>query len=79
MKERFDDSVKLLAYTFGWPPIKIESKLNIAPSDSKPKMTLEVEALMEKANGLDMRFYQYACELFDHRFQRMEHELKEHA
>ena len=76
LKERFDDSVKLLDYTFGWPPIQTEAMLNLAPADSKPQMTPEIEALMEKANGMDMAFYQYACELFDYRFQMMERELK---
>jgi hypothetical protein len=79
LKERFDDSVKLLAYTFGWSPIKMEAKLNLAPSDSKPKVTPEIQELLEKTNKLDMELYQYACELFDHRFQQMERELKEHA
>jgi hypothetical protein len=79
LKERFDDSIKLLAYTFGWTPIKIEAKLNIAPSDSKPKISPEAKALMEQFNEPDMEFYQYACELFDHRFQMMEAELKEKA
>ena len=79
LKERFDDSIKLLAYTFGWPPIKIEAKLNTAPTDSKPKITPEAAALLEKTNGPDMEFYQYAVALFDHRFQQMARELKEQA
>src|SRR4030095_14701020 len=60
LKERFDDSVKLLAYTFGWPPIKMKATLNIAPSESKPNVTPEVQALLEKTNRLDMELYQYA-------------------
>jgi len=79
LKERFDDSIKLLAYTFSWSPIKLEERLNAAPADSKPDFTPELAALFEKTNGLDMEFYQYAVALFDHRFQKMERELKEQS
>jgi hypothetical protein len=77
LMERFDDSMRLLAYTFGWSPIKIEAKLNTAPVESKPAITPEAAALLEKTNGLDMAFYQYATALFDDRLKQMERELKE--
>ena len=76
LKERFDDSMQLLAYTFCWREFKKYDTLNTAPSDSKPPLSPEVRAALEAGNALDMQLYQYACELFDYRFQHMERELK---
>lgn len=76
LKERFDDSMRLLAYTFYWPEFKKQVTLNTAPAGSKPPLSPEVRAALEAGNALDIQLYQYACALFDYRFQCMERELK---
>lgn len=73
--ERFDDSLRLLTYTFGWNlPTKYES---LNRSTAKREMTPELETAIRNANELDIELYNYATQLFDFRYKQMLKELKQ--
>ncbi|NJP07586.1 MAG: sulfotransferase family 2 domain-containing protein, partial [Chloroflexaceae bacterium] len=44
--EQFDNSLRLLYYTFGWSPIEHYTSRNITPAALKPEVTPELEALI---------------------------------
>lgn len=74
--ERFQDSLFLLSYIFGWKPILNTRKENAAKSkkalDEIPASTIEVI----KANTtFDAELYQYAKEIFETRFSEMTQDL----
>ena len=76
LSERFQDSLYLLAYTFGWQPIGDFQKLNVAPlkphrRDISPDTLNRIAA----KNALDMELYKYAQQLFETRVSRMTQEL----
>lgn len=76
LTERFQDSLFLLAYTFGWPPHLNPPRLNTAPTrlqqDQVAPKTLDK---IREYNQLDIELYAYAQQLFEDRFTRMCHEL----
>jgi hypothetical protein len=77
--EHFDCSVQLLAYTFGWSPIKNYVPLNVA--DKHDRETIEITPAIYEALkpsiALDMLLYQYASDLFWQRYRKMVDDLKE--
>ncbi len=71
--ERYDSSVALLCYTFGWDlPRQKPEKLNVTPE--KPDKTTNtpeiIEAIRRKV-PLDIEIYSFACELFEKRLNAM--------
>ncbi|NJP06718.1 MAG: sulfotransferase family 2 domain-containing protein [Chloroflexaceae bacterium] len=72
--EQFDESLRLLCYTFGWSPIEHYTSRNITPAALKPEVTPELEALILEHHQLDLQLYAYARRLFLARFQRMQQE-----
>lgn len=78
LTERFQDSLHLLAYTFGWQPRPDELRLNVAASPAR-QADLSAGTLerIRELNRLDLALYSYAQQLFDTRFNRMSHELLE--
>lgn len=77
--ERYDDSLRLLSYTFGWPPIESYVKRN-ETTYAKPVVTPETEALIRENNPLDLELYAFGRQLFEERMAQMERELEaEHA
>ncbi|GAB4227017.1 MAG: hypothetical protein Kow00121_55550 [Elainellaceae cyanobacterium] len=76
--ERFQDSVLLLSYIFGWQPITEYQNLRV--SAKKPKrdeLAPETIAAIINANQLDMELYDYAQQLFAERFAQMLKNLAE--
>lgn len=76
--ERFQDSLFLLSYIFGWKPIINTRKENAAKAkkaiEDLPASTLEVI----KANSLlDIELYEYAREIFVSRFDQMVQQLRD--
>ncbi|MBD2462786.1 sulfotransferase family 2 domain-containing protein [Oscillatoria sp. FACHB-1407] len=74
--ERFQDSLFLLSYIFGWKPI-INTRRENAAKDKKskeeiPPSTIE---LIKQNSLLDIDLYQYAKELFETRFAEMQRDL----
>ncbi|MCU0525902.1 MAG: sulfotransferase family protein [Elainella sp. Prado103] len=74
--ERFQDSLFLLSYIFGWKPILNSRRENAAkvkkPVDEIPESTL---AVIRANSQLDAQLYDYAREIFELRFAAMQHDL----
>ncbi|MDX2211803.1 MAG: sulfotransferase family 2 domain-containing protein [Oculatellaceae cyanobacterium bins.114] len=74
--ERFQDSLFLLSYIFGWNPIINSRRENVA-KDKKPKEEIPASTLeaIKQNCLLDVELYQYAKELFEIRFTQMQQDL----
>ncbi len=74
--ERFQDSLFLLSYIFGWKPIINSRKENVAKSkktlDQLPASTLE---LLQSHSWIDQELYIYAKAIFEERFNQMVQDL----
>ncbi|GEM_PF-705372 len=74
--ERFQDSLFLLSYIFGWKPIINSRKENVAKSrktlDELPADTLE---LLKSHSWIDQELYRYAKAIFEDRFNQMVQDL----
>jgi hypothetical protein len=76
LTERFDDSVALLNYTFGWRPTRQSVMLNTAPKEAakKPLPQNVIDSIIE-LNQYDLQVYEYACQRFEKRYRQMMFEL----
>jgi len=76
LTERFQDSLYMLSYLFGWRPISNSLRLNAAPEkfsvDSLPASTRDK---LTGYNNLDIKLYEMARALFEERFANMTEEL----
>ncbi|MBF2075098.1 MAG: sulfotransferase family 2 domain-containing protein [Synechococcales cyanobacterium C42_A2020_086] len=74
--ERFQDSLFLLSYIFGWRPILNSRKENAATvkkaKEAIPESTLEV---IRENTQLDQVLYEHAKAIFDERFNQMQRDL----
>lgn len=74
--ERFQDSLFLLSYIFGWKPILNSRRENAAkvkkPVNEIPESTLEV---IRANSQLDAELYDYARQIFEQRFAEMQRDL----
>ncbi len=77
LAERYQDSMFLLYYTFGWKPLHSSWKLNVSAKrphrNDLPQKTIEI---IESWNKLDTELYSYAKEIFEERYSRMVEDLK---
>ncbi len=70
--ERFQDSLYLLSFLFGWRPLPDSLHLNEAPQTLDPnKLSPVLLTRLEKYNELDLQLYDFASVLFEQRFQQM--------
>jgi len=70
--ERFQDSMALLSYTFGWNPLAEYSNLMIGSRQLKQdQLEPEVLETIANRNALDLALYEYAQELFADRHAQM--------
>ena len=78
IQEKFEESLFLLYYTFGWRPIKDIWRLMIAPKKTKLS-TLKHSTIkkLEEYLKLDTELYEFAIKLFDKRFAQMVNDLTE--
>jgi hypothetical protein len=70
--ERYQESLALLAYTFGWLPTRMNKRLNVTPK--RPRLEQLVPHLRDQIAAvcqLDQRLYRYTTELFEQRFMAM--------
>ncbi len=76
--ERFDESLLLLAYTFGWKPAKRYQSFNIAEKSKLPEQLAPatVERIISR-DADDVALYEFGRSLFDERFKQMCEELLE--
>jgi hypothetical protein len=80
--ERFEESMMLLAHTFGWPLATGAQRLNVTPEASRIKRPSEeirpdILARIEELNRGDVSLYARANALFDRRIHAMQRELLE--
>ena len=79
LMERFQDSLHMLSYLFGWRPIPDSLRLNESPeklpTDSLPKSAL---SRLTRYNELDLKLYDFARALFEERYTRLGLFLLEH-
>jgi hypothetical protein len=77
LMERFEESVQLLMYTFGWAPVEEIPRMNVATDsfsiDSIPEDLMQV---LRSRTALDRELYDHAVEMFDRRMARMKEELR---
>jgi len=78
LAEKFQESLLLLCYTFGWRPIRDNWKLNVSPPRAhKNDLTTNQLNKVKDAISLDLKLYEFGKELFESRFSQMVHELEE--
>lgn len=73
--ERFEESLRLLTYIFGWEPIvdyKIRNKSN---PEEMPEVTEEIRQQILEKNKLDQQLYEFALKIFEERLEVMNKEL----
>lgn len=76
--ERFQDSLFLLSYIFGWKPI-LNSRKENAASSKKPASAISEStlAVVQDNTRLDDELYRHAKAIFEARFAAMQHDLLE--
>jgi hypothetical protein len=74
LTERFQDSILLLTYIFGWYPLSEYPSLRVAAKKSDRVDQDTMDAILE-VNQLDLELYQYAQQIFADRFSKMLQEL----
>ena len=78
LTERFQDSLFLMAYTFGWVPVVEYKSLNLAPPrPSRAQLSPELVEQLNTVNQIDLAVYEYGRQLFETRYQKMSYELLE--
>jgi hypothetical protein len=72
--DRMEESLRLLAYTFGWEPFPEAPKLNAAGGDRARKEDLPRATLerIRELTELDGELYAYGQQLFESRLREME-------
>lgn len=74
--EKFEESLLLLFYTFGWRPNLMKWKMNVMPENKKKQISDKEIELIKNVNDLDLKLYQFADEIFQYRFSKMIDDLK---
>jgi len=78
LTERFQDSLFLMAYTFGWLPITEYRSLNTQePRPQQDKLPPDLLEKINNLNDLSQQLYAYGRDMFETRYQQMEQELLE--
>lgn len=76
--ERFEESMFLLFYTFGWRPIKNMWRLNVsAPRPHKQDLPEETKLQIESWNEFDRQLYDFALKQFEERISIMNKTLRD--
>lgn len=76
--ERFQESLFLLSYTFGWIPVLEYQSFNQAAAGMRPHqndLPIAVLATLHELNRIDIQLYEYGVRLFQLRYDQMCAEL----
>jgi len=74
--EKYEESLFLLCYTFGWKPFRDIFKLNFAFNKSqRSEITKEAMKSVDERTKLDTELYQYAKNLFESSYVQMVEQL----
>ncbi|QKK06804.1 MAG: sulfotransferase family 2 domain-containing protein [Planctomycetota bacterium] len=73
IQEQFDETLRLLSYTFGWPPVESFPSFNSAkvPFDAS-QLTDEVVGRVRELTTIDQEVYDYGAELFRSRLAALD-------
>lgn len=69
--ERFQDSLFLLSFIFGWPPLVDSLYLNQRPNSEKETLKPDILESLQNKVALDLELYQFAQERFEQQFRQM--------
>ena len=70
--ERFQDSLFLLSYTFGWRPYLNKVRLNpTIDKGEKIDINVDTHAVIREKVAFDLELYEFGQELFENRFNEM--------
>ncbi|QUC64795.1 sulfotransferase family 2 domain-containing protein [Nitrosopumilus sp. K4] len=76
--EKFEESLFLLHYMFGWPPIRNTVKKNVAPEHkTSDDLTEGAKKKLEEWTKLDQELYKYGNKIFEEHYSKMVSNLKE--
>ncbi len=76
--ERFEESMQLLCYTFGWKPFRNIKKFNVGTNRIKQEaLQKKISGILNDFNKLDIELYNFAYKIFENRYQKMVKILKE--
>jgi hypothetical protein len=73
--ERFQDSLFLLSYIFGWKPILNTRKENASAKKAKAEIPEQTLQVIRDNTQLDDVLYRHAKAIFEERFAAMQHDL----
>ncbi|MGI9013121.1 MAG: hypothetical protein ACR2GY_02615 [Phycisphaerales bacterium] len=73
--ERFDESMALLSYTFGWPAAGAIQKLRVAPKRDEDELDSAVQDRLAQLNQHDLALYDHAEKIFNERVAAMHQDL----
>ncbi len=73
--ERFDESMQLLCFEMGWPPIGSTQKLNTFTQ--KKDLSASIQKRLQLINEQDIILYDEAGQIFEHRLQTMKSTLEQ--
>jgi len=77
ISEKFEESMFLLYYTFGWMPINKSWKLNVSPAKtSKKDLSQKTIDILNDLNTLDTSLYVHGKKIFEKRYSEMLKNLK---
>ena len=71
LAERFQETLFLMSFTFGWEPIMDTLVLNTSGKSDFLEISEETRLLVEEKNRPDVDLYQFAKDLFEKRYQNM--------
>ena len=78
LTERFEESLMLLCYTFGWRPIrKVWNQMVLPNRPSRSDFSEKTINTISECTKLDLELYHHARQIFESRFSQMVRELKE--
>jgi hypothetical protein len=69
--ERFQDSLFLLSFIFGWPPLVDSLHLNQRPNSEQETLDKDLLECIQNKVSLDLELYQFAQERFEQQFHQM--------
>jgi len=75
--ERFEESLFLLHYTFGWKPIRNIDRLNPSPTKINEELSMEAINMLKERTKVDKELYNFVEQIFENRYSQMVKELKE--
>lgn len=71
LAERFQDSLFLMSFAFGWEPIMDNLVLNASGKSQRSEIAEDVKILVEERNKADVELFQFAEVLFETKYQEM--------